>query len=170
MPVGAEHPLYMLYTSGSTGKPKGLMHTTAGYLLGSAVSGKYVLDIHPSDTMFCSGDVGWITGHNYLVYTPLVLGITTVIFEGAPSFPNYDRLWQILDRTKATHIYTAPTTLRMVRKERPNGNSMNMDRLRVIASIGEPLAPNVWEWCYEVLGQKQVHVLDVSRHKFTCHP
>ncbi|KAI9366987.1 hypothetical protein BJX61DRAFT_547942 [Aspergillus egyptiacus] len=110
--------------------------------------------------MFCSGDVGWITGHNYAVYTPLALGITTVIFEGVPSFPDYDRLWQILDRTKATHFYTAPTTLRMVRKERPKGKVMNTDRLRVIASIGEPLAPNVWLWSYEVLGQKQVHVLD----------
>lgn len=163
VPMGAEDPLYMLYTSGSTGKPKGLMHTTAGYLLSCAVSGKYVLDLHSSDTMFCAGDVGWTTGHGYLVYTPLVLGITTVVFEGTPAYPNYDRFWQILDRCEASHFYTAPTALRMIKKARPNGSNKPLERLRVIASIGEPLASNVWQWCYEVLGRKEAHVLDVSQ-------
>lgn len=161
-PMGSEDPLYMLYTSGSTGKPKGLMHTTAGYLLGCAISGKYVLDIHPSDTMFCSGDVGWITGNNFLVYTPLVLGITTVVFDGTPSFPDYDRFWQIIDRNQVTHFYTAPTALRMLKKARPEGTTKKMERLRVIASIGEPLAANVWEWCYKDFGRGEAHVLDVS--------
>lgn len=160
--MGSEDPLYMLYTSGSTGKPKGLMHTTAGYLLGCAVSGKYALDIHPSDTMFCSGDVGWITGNSYLVYTPLVLGITTVVFDGTPSFPDYDRFWQIINRNQVTHFYTAPTVLRMLKKARPDGTTKRMERLRVIACIGEPLAPNVWEWCYESFGRREAHVLDVS--------
>ncbi|KAK2764572.1 acetyl-CoA synthetase [Arachnomyces sp. PD_36] len=168
--MGSEDPLYMLYTSGSTGKPKGLMHTTAGYLLGCAVSGKYVLDIHPSDTMFCSGDVGWITGNSYLVYTPLVLGITTVVFDGTPSFPDYDRFWQIIDRNQVTHFYTAPTVLRMLKKARPNGTTKRMDRLRVIACIGEPLAPNVWEWCYEYVGKREAHVLDTYFQTETgCH-
>ncbi|KAJ5539853.1 Acetyl-coenzyme A synthetase [Penicillium frequentans] len=170
VPMGAEDPLYMLYTSGSTGKPKGLIHTTAGYLLSCAVSGKYVLDLHPSDTMFCAGDVGWITGHNYLVYTPLVLGITTVVFEGTPAYPNYDRFWQILDRCKASHFYAAPTALRMIKKNRPNGSDKLLERLRVIASIGEPLASNVWQWCYEVLGRKEAHVLDTYFQTETaCH-
>lgn len=159
----SEDPLFMLYTSGSTGKPKGLMHTTAGYLLGCAVSGKYVLDLHPSDTMFCAGDVGWITGHSYLVYTPLVMGITTVVFEGTPSFPDYDRFWQVIERCNATHFYAAPTALRMIKKFRPNGSATRHEKLRVIASIGEPLAPSVWQWCYEVLGNREVHVLDVSQ-------
>lgn len=144
-PMDSEDPLYLLYTSGSTGKPKGLLHSTAGYLLGCAVTGKYVLDLHPSDTMFCAGDVGWITGNSYLVYAPLVCGVRTVIFEGTPSFPDYDRYWDILDRNRATHFYTAPTALRMMKKARPNGVSKSMDNLRVIACIGEPLAPNVWE-------------------------
>lgn len=161
-PMDSEDPLYLLYTSGSTGKPKGLLHSTAGYLLGCAVTGKYVLDLHPSDTMFCAGDVGWITGNSYLVYAPLVSGVVTVIFEGTPSFPNYDRYWDILDRNGVTHFYTAPTALRMMKKARPNGVSKSMSNLRVIACIGEPLAPNVWEWCYEVVGRKQVHVLDVG--------
>ncbi|KAJ6012339.1 Acetyl-coenzyme A synthetase [Penicillium canescens] len=147
VPMGAEDPLYMLYTSGSTGKPKGLMHTTAGYLLSCAVSGKYVLDLHPSDTMFCAGDVGWITGHNYLVYTPL-----------------------ILDRCEASHFYAAPTALRMIKKARPNGSIKPLERLRVIASIGEPLASNVWQWCYEELGRKEAHVLDTYFQTETaCH-
>ncbi|OJJ82328.1 uncharacterized protein ASPGLDRAFT_67803 [Aspergillus glaucus CBS 516.65] len=169
-PMDSEDPLYLLYTSGSTGKPKGLLHSTAGYLLGCAVTGKYVLDLHPSDTMFCAGDVGWITGNSYLVYAPLVCGVTTVIFEGTPSFPDYDRYWDILDRNRATHFYTAPTALRMMKKARPNGVSKSMDNLRVIACIGEPLAPNVWEWCYEVVGRKQVHVLDTYFQTETgCH-
>ncbi|KOS47224.1 hypothetical protein ACN38_g1878 [Penicillium nordicum] len=168
--MGAEDPLYMLYTSGSTGKPKGLMHTTAGYLLSCAVSGKYVLDLHPSDTMFCAGDVGWITGHNYLVYTPLVLGTTTVVFEGTPAYPDYDRFWQILNRCEASHFYAAPTALRMIKKTRPNGSIKPLERLRVIASIGEPLAPSVWQWCYEELGRKEAHVLDTYFQTETaCH-
>lgn len=117
--------------------------------------------------MFCSGDVGWITGHNYVVCTPLILGVTTVIFEGEPSFPDYDRFWQIIDRTKGTHFHTEPAALKMVKKERPNGNTMSMDRLRVIASTGEPLASSLWQWCYEILGQKEAHVLDVSRQQVT---
>ncbi|RAH66273.1 acetyl-coenzyme A synthetase, partial [Aspergillus aculeatinus CBS 121060] len=171
--MGAEDPLYLLYTSGSTGKPKGLLHATAGYLLGCAVSGKYVLDLQPSDNMFCAGDVGWITGHSYLVYTPLVLGLTTVLFDGTPAFPTYDRYWQILARTRATHFYTAPTALRLIKKESGNGYvaaaQHNLERLRVVASIGEPLAANVWQWCYDTLAG-QVHVLDTYFQTETgCH-
>ncbi|KAI2786538.1 Acetyl-coenzyme A synthetase [Penicillium oxalicum] len=168
--MGAEDPLYLLYTSGSTGKPKGLMHSTAGYLLSCAVSGKYALDLKPADVMFCAGDVGWITGHNYLVYSPLLLGITTVIFEGTPAYPDFDRFWQILSRCKASHFYAAPTTLRMIKKARPDGNKMALKDLRVIASIGEPLAPNVWEWCFEILGRKRACVLDTYFQTETgCH-
>ncbi|CAG8898818.1 unnamed protein product [Penicillium egyptiacum] len=148
----SEDPLFMLYTSGSTGKPKGLMHTTAGYLLGCAVSGKYVLDLHLSDTMFCAGD-----------------GLQPWCSKG-PSFPDYDRFWQVLERCKATHFYTAPTSLRMIKKSRPDGSTTHLGRLRVVASIGEPLAPSVWQWCYEVLGNREVHVLDTYFQTETgCH-
>ncbi|PYH82275.1 acetyl-coenzyme A synthetase [Aspergillus uvarum CBS 121591] len=171
--MGAEDPLFLLYTSGSTGKPKGLLHSTAGYLLGCAVSGKYVLDLHPADTMFCAGDVGWITGHSYSVYTPLVLGLATVLFDGTPSFPTCGRYWEILARTRATHFYTAPTALRLIKKGTGNtyaaAEAHDLERLRVVASIGEPLAAKVWQWCHDTLGG-QVHVLDTYFQTETgCH-
>ncbi|KAF7715294.1 Uncharacterized protein PECH_007294 [Penicillium ucsense] len=158
--MGAEDPLFLLYTSGSTGKPKGLMHSTAGYLLSCATSGRYVLDMKAGDVMFCAGDVGWITGHNCLVYGPLLLGATTVVFEGTPAHPDYDRFWQIASRCKASHLYAAPTTMRLIKKARPDGSHHALQTLRVIASIGEPLAPNVWEWCFEKFGRKMACVLD----------
>ncbi|KAI9820075.1 MAG: acetyl-CoA synthetase [Phylliscum demangeonii] len=157
--MSAEDPLFLLYTSGSTGKPKGLLHTTAGYLLGAAITGKYVFDVHPSDRFFCAGDVGWITGHTYAVYAPLALGVATVVFEGTPAFPDFSRYWDIVDRHRVTHFYVAPTALRLC-KRAGDRHVKRMAHLRVLGSVGEPIASEVWKWYYEVVGREDAHVVD----------
>jgi acetyl-CoA synthetase len=159
--VDAEDPLFLLYTSGSTGKPKGLMHTTGGYLLGAAATGKYVFDIHPGDRFFCAGDVGWITGHTYVVYAPLLLGVATVVFEGTPSYPDFSRYWDIVSRQKVTQFYVAPTALRLC-KRAGDEHIRKMEHLRVLGSVGEPIAAEVWKWYFEVVGRQEAHVVDVS--------
>lgn len=162
-PMSSEDPLFLLYTSGSTGKPKGVLHTTGGYLVGAAATAKYVFDLHEQDRFFCAGDVGWITGHTYVVYAPLLLGASTVVFEGTPTFPDNSRYWDIVNRHHITHFYVAPTALRLLKQggDEPV-NRYQMDFLRVLGSVGEPIAPDVWSWYSKVVGRGKCHVVDVS--------
>ncbi|KAL6855186.1 acetyl-coenzyme A synthetase 2 [Amphichorda felina] len=158
--VNSEDPLFLLYTSGSTGKPKGVMHTTAGYLLGAAMTGKYVFDIHDGDRYFCGGDVGWITGHSYVVYAPLLLGVTTVVFEGTPAYPNFSRYWDIIEKHKVTQFYVAPTALRLLKRAGDEHVKADMKHLRVLGSVGEPIAAEVWKWYFEVVGKEEAQIVD----------
>lgn len=160
--MNSEDPLFLLYTSGSTGKPKGVMHTTAGYLLGAAMTGKYVFDIHDGDRYFCGGDVGWITGHSYVVYAPLLLGVSTVVFEGTPAYPNFSRYWDIIDQHEITQFYVAPTALRLLKRAGDDFVKARMPKLRVLGSVGEPIAAEVWKWYFEVVGREEAHIVDVS--------
>ncbi|EGD90979.1 acetyl-coenzyme A synthetase [Trichophyton rubrum MR1459] len=156
----SEDPIFLLYTSGSTGKPKGLMHTTAGYLVGAAATGKYVFDIHEEDRFFCGGDVGWITGHTYVVYAPLLLGATTVVFESTPAYPNFSRYWDVIEKNKVTQFYVAPTALRLLKRAGDQHIHHEMKDLRVLGSVGEPIAAEIWKWYYEVVGKKKAQVVD----------
>lgn len=159
-PMNSEDPLFLLYTSGSTGKPKGVMHSTAGYLLGAAMTGKYVFDIHDSDNFFCGGDVGWITGHTYVVYAPLLLGIATVVFEGTPAYPNFSRYWDVIEKHNVTQFYVAPTALRLLKRAGDQHVKAQMKNLRVLGSVGEPIAAEVWKWYFEIVGKEEAHVVD----------
>ncbi|KHO01998.1 acetyl-coenzyme A synthetase [Metarhizium album ARSEF 1941] len=158
--MNSEDPLFLLYTSGSTGKPKGVLHTTAGYLLGAAMTGKYVFDIHDGDRYFCGGDVGWITGHTYVVYAPLLLGVSTVVFEGTPAYPNFSRYWDIIEKHKVTQFYVAPTALRLLKRAGDEHVKGDISHLRVLGSVGEPIAAEVWKWYFEVVGREEAHVVD----------
>ncbi|QSZ36528.1 hypothetical protein DSL72_006408 [Monilinia vaccinii-corymbosi] len=159
-PMNSEDPLFLLYTSGSTGKPKGVMHSTAGYLLGAAATGKYVFDIHDSDKFFCGGDVGWITGHTYVVYAPLLLGVATVVFEGTPAYPNFSRYWDVIEKHEVTQFYVAPTALRLLKRAGNEHVKAQMKHLRVLGSVGEPIAAEVWKWYFEIVGKEEAHVVD----------
>jgi acetyl-CoA synthetase len=159
-PMNSEDPMFLLYTSGSTGKPKGVMHTTGGYLVGAAATGKYVFDIHDDDTYFCGGDVGWITGHTYVVYAPLLLGAATVVFEGTPTYPNFSRYWEIVNDHKVTQFYVAPTALRLLKRGGDQFVNQEMKHLRILGSVGEPIAAEVWKWYFEVVGKGNAHVVD----------
>jgi acetyl-CoA synthetase len=159
--MSAEDPLFILYTSGSTGKPKGVLHTTAGYLLYAAMTHEYVFDLQEDDIFFCTADVGWITGHSYLVYGPLANGVTTVMFEGTPTYPDAGRLWQVVDEVKATILYTAPTALRaLIRAGDEYVKRYSRKSLRILGSVGEPINPEVWRWYHEVVGEKRCPVVD----------
>ncbi|CAF3602725.1 Acetyl-coenzyme A synthetase [Fusarium graminearum] len=159
-PVASEDPLFLLYTSGSTGKPKGVLHTTAGYLLGAAMTGKYVFDIHEGDRYFCGGDVGWITGHTYVVYAPLMLGVSTVVFEGTPAYPNFSRYWDIIEKHDVTQFYVAPTALRLLKRAGDEHVRGKFAHLRVLGSVGEPIAAEIWKWYFEVIGKEECHIVD----------
>jgi acetyl-CoA synthetase len=160
-PIGAEDPLFILYTSGSTGKPKGVLHTTGGYLTYAATTFRYVFDIQPDDVHFCAADLGWVTGHSYILYGPLATGTTTVMFESTPTYPNASRLWQVVDDLKATILYTAPTALRALIKE-GDGFVKKSSRktLRLLGSVGEPINPEVWRWYHDVVGEGRCPVVD----------
>merc|ERR1712000_28809 len=160
VPIDAEDPLFLLYTSGSTGKPKGVMHTTAGYLLGCAATAKYVWDLHDDDVFFCGGDVGWITGHSYVVYAPLLLGVATVVFEGTPAYPNFSRYWDVIDKHNVTQFYVAPTALRLLKRAGDEHIHHKMHKLRVLGSVGEPIAAEVWKWYFESVGKEEAHIVD----------
>ena len=162
--MSAEDPLFLLYTSGSTGKPKGVMHTTGGYLLGAAATGKYVFDIHDGDRLFCGGDVGWITGHTYVVYTPLVLGVTTVVFESTPAYPDFGRYWDVCEKHAVTQFYVAPTALRLLKRAGDHHIPDGIPKLRVLGTVGEPIAAEVWKWYHSVVGRETAHIVDVRRH------
>jgi len=159
--LNAEDPLFLLYTSGSTGKPKGVMHTTAGYLVGAGATTKYVFDSHPGDKIGTAGDVGWITGHTYIVYGPLLLGLSTLVFEGTPAYPSFSRYWDIVDKHKLTHFYVAPTAIRLLKKAGDQHFHHDLSSLRVLGSVGEPIAPEVWKWYRKMVGRDKCAVVDV---------
>jgi acetyl-CoA synthetase len=159
--IGAEDPLFILYTSGSTGKPKGVLHTTGGYLLFTAMTHQYVFDYHDGDIYWCTADVGWVTGHSYIVYGPLANGATTLMFEGVPNFPDSSRFWQVCDKHKVNIFYTAPTAIRALMRE-GDGPVKRTSRasLRILGSVGEPINPEAWLWYHEVVGEGRCPVVD----------
>ena len=159
--VDAEHPLFILYTSGSTGKPKGVLHTTAGYLAGTHLTSKYVFDLRPDDVYFCTADVGWITGHSYIVYGPLSNGATCLMYEGAPNQPDWGRFWQIIEKHKVSILYTAPTAIRaFIRAGNEWPAKYDLSSLRLLGSVGEPINPEAWIWYYEHIGAKRCPIVD----------
>ena len=157
----AEHPLFILYTSGTTGSPKGVVHTTAGYALWSKLSSKWVFDIKPEDMYWCTADIGWITGHSYIVYGPLQNGATSLMYEGAPNYPEADRFWDIVERHKVSIFYTAPTAIRAFMKwgdEHPEAHDLSS--LRLLGTVGEPINPEAWMWYHEKIGQERCPIVD----------
>lgn len=159
--MDAEDPLFILYTSGSTGKPKGVMHTTGGYLLGAAITHKYVFDYQDGDIYWCTADVGWVTGHSYIVYGPLANGATTLMFEGVPTYPDASRCWQVVDKHKVNTFYTAPTALRALMAQGDDFVSVSSrNSLRLLGTVGEPINPEAWEWYYQVVGDSRCPIVD----------
>jgi acetyl-CoA synthetase len=160
-PMDAEDPLYVLYTSGSTGKPKGIVHTTGGYMVGTYLTAKYVFDLHDDDVFWCTADVGWVTGHSYVVYGPLANGATTVMYEGAPNFPDFSRFWSIVQRHKVSIFYTAPTAIRAFMKAgREFVDKHDVSSLRVLGTVGEPINPEAWMWYQQVVGHGRCPIVD----------
>ena len=160
-PMDAEDPLFILYTSGSTGKPKGVLHTTGGYLLGAAMTHKYVFDYHEGDIYWCTADVGWVTGHSYIVYGPLANGATTLMFEGVPNYPDASRFWQVIDKHQVNIFYTAPTALRaLMREGEAPVKATSRSSLRLLGSVGEPINPEAWEWYFHVVGDTRCPIVD----------
>lgn len=159
--MGAEDPLFILYTSGSTGKPKGVQHGTGGYMLQAAMTHRYVFDYHDGDIYWCTADVGWITGHSYIVYGPLANGATTLMFEGVPTYPDAGRCWQVVDKHQVNIFYTAPTAIRQLMGQ---GNefvsSSSRSSLRLLGSVGEPINPEAWSWYYEIVGDSRCPIVD----------
>lgn len=160
-PLNAEDPLFILYTSGSTGKPKGVVHSQAGYLLHSMLSHKYVFDLHENDIYWCSADVGWVTGHSYVVYGPLANGGTTVMFEGIPTYPDPSRFWQIIEKYRITIFYTAPTAIRaLIAHGEQWTKQHDLSTLRILGTVGEPINPEAWMWYHELIGQERCPIVD----------
>src|SRR3954467_10212943 len=170
-PLEAEHPLYILYTSGSTAKPKGILHTTGGYLTGVYATTKLVFDLKPdSDVYWCAADIGWVTGHSYIVYGPLANGITSVMYEGAPDYPEKDRWWQIVEEQKVTIMYTAPTAIRAcIKWGREYPEKHDLSSLRLLGSVGEPINPKAWIWYHKVIGGERCPIVDTWWQTETGH-
>ncbi len=159
--LDSEDPLFILYTSGSTGKPKGVMHTQAGYLLYTYQTFKWIFDAKDEDTFWCTADIGWITGHSYIVYGPLAYGATNVMFEGVPTYPKPDRFWEIIEKYQISLFYTAPTVLRALMRESEDWiNRHDLSSLRILGSVGEPINPEAWMWYYEVIGKSRCPIVD----------
>jgi acetyl-CoA synthetase len=159
--MNAEDPLFILYTSGSTGKPKGVVHTTGGYLLHVALSHKVIFDVHDNDVYWCTADIGWVTGHSYIVYGPLANGATSLMFEGVPTYPDAGRFWQVCDKFGVTVFYTAPTAIRSLMRlgdEWPA--KYKLDKLRVLGSVGEPINPEAWIWYHKNIGHEKCPIVD----------
>ena len=160
-PMDAEDPLFILYTSGSTGKPKGVLHTTGGYLLQAAMTFKYVLDYRDGEVFWCTADVGWVTGHSYIVYGPLANGATSLMFEGVPSYPDSSRFWQVIDKHQVNIFYTAPTALRALMREGHGPlESTSRASLRLLGSVGEPINPEAWDWYFNAVGEQRCPIVD----------
>ncbi len=160
-PMDAEDPLFILYTSGSTGKPKGVLHTTGGYLLQSAMTHKYIFDYHPGDVYWCTADVGWITGHSYIVYGPLCNAATTLMFEGVPTYPDASRCWQVIDKHKVNVFYTAPTAIRALMAQGDEFvTRTDRSSLTILGTVGEPINPEAWEWYYNIVGETRCPIMD----------
>ncbi|MBK7540948.1 MAG: acetate--CoA ligase [Candidatus Competibacteraceae bacterium] len=160
-PMDAEDPLFILYTSGSTGKPKGVLHTTGGYLLHAAITHKYIFDYHDGDIYWCTADVGWVTGHTYIVYGPLANGATSIMFEGIPTYPNVSRFWEVVDKHQVNIFYTAPTAIRSLMREGEEPvKRTSRKSLRLLGSVGEPINPEAWEWYYNNVGDGRCPIVD----------
>ena len=165
VPVGGEHPLFILYTSGSTGKPKGVQHATGGYLLWARLTMDWTFDIQPHDVFWCTADIGWITGHTYVAYGPLAAGATQIVFEGVPTYPNAGRFWDMIQRHKTTVFYTAPTAIRSLIKvadsdDAVHPKSFDLSSLRILGSVGEPINPEAWMWFYKQVGGERCPIVD----------
>ena len=159
--LDAEHPLYILYTSGSTGKPKGILHTTGGYMVGTYLTSKYVFDLHEDDTFWCTADIGWVTGHSYIVYGILANGATSVMYEGAPNSPHEGRFWEIIEKYGVNIFYTAPTAIRtFIRWGDEWPNKYDLSSLRLLGSVGEPINPEAWMWYHRVIGKERCPIVD----------
>jgi len=159
--MDSEDPLFILYTSGSTGKPKGVLHTTAGYMVGVATTLHDIFDIHENDLWWCTGDIGWITGHSYVIYGPLLLGTTTVVYEGAPDYPDPGVWWKIVEKYGVTKFYTAPTAIRhLMRFGTRYTNIYNLESLRILGTVGEPINPEAWMWFYKNVGKEKCPIMD----------
>jgi len=161
VPMDSEDPLFILYTSGSTGKPKGVLHTTGGYMLQAAMTHKYIFDYHDGDIYWCTADVGWVTGHTYIIYGPLANGATTLMFEGIPTYPDAGRCWQVVDKHKVNIFYTAPTALRaLIGQGNEFVTATSRASLRLLGSVGEPINPEAWEWYYHIVGAERCPIVD----------
>ena len=159
--MDSEDLLYLLYTSGTTAKPKGIVHTTAGYLVGTATTHHYIFDVKPDSVYWCAADIGWVTGHSYIVYGPLCNGTTGVLYEGAPNFPDKDRWWAIVERYEVDILYTAPTAIRTHMKWGPEyAAKHDLSSLRLLGSVGEPINPEAWIWYREHIGGDRTPVVD----------